>query len=162
MKKHKPFRLLYKLPLLALLFIIISCSTDEEPVTQIQHVEEKEAQTPKQAVDESQEDTTVYTFAEQMPQFKGGEAEMMEFLGENVRYPEEAQEAGVEGIVVASFVVEKDGTLSDIQILKDLGMGTDEEVIRVIEKMSGQWVPGKQAGEPVRFRYTLPVRFTIK
>lgn len=134
---------------------------DEEPVTQIQQVEEKEAQTPKQAVIASQEDTTVYTFAEQMPQFEGGEAEMMKFLGENVRYPEEAQKAGMEGMVVASFAVEKDGTVSDIQIVKDLGMGTDEEVIRVIEKMSGKWVPAKQAGEPVRFRYTLPVRFAI-
>ena len=162
MKKHKPFRIIKMAPLLALFLLTIACSTDEEPVAQIQHVEEKEAQTPKQAVIESQEDTTVYTFAEQMPQFKGGEAEMMEFLGENVKYPEEAQKAGVEGIVVANFVVEKDGTLSDIQIIKDLGMGTDEEVIRVIEKMSRQWVPGKQAGEPVRFRYTLPVRFTIK
>ncbi|WP_161890560.1 TonB family protein [Pontibacter russatus] len=103
-----------------------------------------------------------YTYVEQMPQFKGGEAEMMKFLGMNVRYPKEAQEAGVEGIVVASFVVEKDGTLSDIQIIKDLGMGTSEEVIRVIEKMSGQWLPGRQNGDAVPVRYTLPVRFTIK
>lgn len=103
-----------------------------------------------------------YTFVEQMPQFKGGEEEMMKFLGMNIRYPKEAKEAGTEGIVVASFIVEKDGTLSDIQIIKELGMGTDEEVIRVVETMSGKWLPGKQDGAPVRVQYTLPVRYTIK
>lgn len=103
-----------------------------------------------------------YTYVEQMPQFKGGEAEMLKYLGENIRYPEEAKKAGIEGIVVASMIVEMDGTLSDIHIIKGLGMGTDEEVIRVIKKMSGNWLPGRQVGEPVRVQYTLPVRFTIK
>ncbi|WP_262888741.1 energy transducer TonB [Pontibacter pamirensis] len=80
----------------------------------------------------------------------------------NVRYPEEAQKAKVEGIVVASFIVEVDGSLNDIRIIKGLGMGTDEEIIRVVESMNGKWLPGKQDGKTVPVQYTLPVRFTIK
>jgi TonB family protein len=108
------------------------------------------------------EHTEPYTFVEEMPQFRGGEAEMLKYLGMNVRYPKEAQEAKVEGIVVASFVVETDGTLSNIKIIKTLGQGTDEEVMRVIETMNGNWLPGKQDGVAVPVQYTLPMRFTLK
>ncbi|MFD2247036.1 TonB family protein [Pontibacter ruber] len=102
-----------------------------------------------------------YTFVEQMPAFKGGEGEMMKFLGSNIRYPKEAQENGVEGLVVVSFVVEKDGKLSEVQPVKKLGRGTDEEAMRVVQLMSGQWSPGKQSGETVRVKYVLPIRFAL-
>ncbi|MCJ8164465.1 M56 family metallopeptidase [Pontibacter sp. E15-1] len=103
-----------------------------------------------------------YTYVEQMPQFKGGEGKMLEFLGTAIKYPEAASEAKLEGIVVASFVVQEDGRLTDVQIIKKLGMGTDEEVIRVVELMNGKWEPGRQSGKAVPVRYTLPIRFTSR
>ncbi|ARS36653.1 energy transducer TonB [Pontibacter actiniarum] len=102
-----------------------------------------------------------YTYVEQMPSFPGGETEMLKYLGKNIRYPAAAQRAGVEGLVVLSFVVSKTGEISDIQVVKNLGAGTDEEAMRVVKTMP-KWTPGKQNGRAVPVRYTLPVRFTIK
>ena len=102
-----------------------------------------------------------YTYVEQMPTFPGGDGEMMKYLGKNIRYPAAAQRAGVEGLVVLSFVVSSTGEISDIQVVKQLGAGTDEEAVRVVKSMP-KWTPGKQNGRAVPVRYTLPVRFTIK
>ncbi len=102
-----------------------------------------------------------YTYVEQMPSFPGGETEMLKYLGKNIRYPAAAQRAGIEGIVVLSFVVSKTGEISEIQVIKSLGGGTDEEAMRVVKTMP-KWTPGKQNGRAVPVRYTLPVRYTIK
>ena len=102
-----------------------------------------------------------YTYVEQMPTFPGGETEMLKYLAKNIRYPAAAQRAGVEGLVVLSFVVSKTGEISEIQVVKNLGAGTDEEAMRVVKTMP-KWTPGKQNGRAVPVRYTLPVRFTIK
>ena len=111
---------------------------------------------------EESADEKPYTYVENMPEFKGGETEMMKFLGRNIRYPKDAQEAGTEGLVVLSFVVDKNGGLQDIAIVKSLHESLDKEALRVVEKMSGQWTPGSQNGKIVSVRYTLPVRFSIK
>ncbi|OKL39920.1 hypothetical protein A3841_16235 [Pontibacter flavimaris] len=103
-----------------------------------------------------------YTFVEQMPVFEGGEEEMMKFLGKNIRYPKQAQDSGTEGLVVLSFVVENDGSLHDITVLKSLGDGTDEEATRVVKMMEGKWSPGRQNGKAVPVRYTMPIRFAIR
>ncbi|WP_299702337.1 M56 family metallopeptidase [uncultured Pontibacter sp.] len=103
-----------------------------------------------------------YSYVEQMPSFIGGETEMLKFLGRNIRYPKTAQEAGVEGLVVVSFVVETDGSLHDITVLKKLHDEADAEAVRVVERMNGQWNAGKQNGVAVPVRYTLPIRFAIK
>ncbi|WP_181885171.1 TonB family protein [Pontibacter diazotrophicus] len=102
-----------------------------------------------------------YTYVEKMPVFKGGESEMIKFLGSNIQYPKEAREVGLEGIVVISFVVGTDGSISDIQTLKELGKGTEEEAKRVAKLMDGKWTPGSQAGKLVPVRYTLPIRFAL-
>ncbi|MFD1185545.1 energy transducer TonB [Pontibacter rugosus] len=102
-----------------------------------------------------------YTYVEQMPTFPGGESEMLKYLGKNIRYPAAAQRAGVEGLVVLSFVVGRTGEISEIQVIKNLGAGTDEEAMRVVKSMP-KWTPGKQNGRAVPVRYTLPVRFAIK
>jgi TonB family protein len=102
-----------------------------------------------------------FMYVEQMPQFKGGDSEMMQFLGSNIKYPDAAKSNGVEGLVVASFVVETNGSVSDVKIIKSLGHGTDEETMRVVKLMSGQWTPGTQKGQTVRVRYTLPVKFAL-
>lgn len=86
---------------------------------------------------------------------------MMKFLGSNIQYPAEAKAKGVEGLVVLQFIVETDGSISDVTIVKKLGNGTDEEAARVVKLTSGKWKAGAQNGEPVRVRYTLPVRFAL-
>ncbi|PKV63189.1 M56 family metallopeptidase [Pontibacter ramchanderi] len=113
-------------------------------------------------LNEEPADEKPYTYVENMPEFKGGEAEMMKFMGRNIRYPKDAQEAGTEGLVVLSFVVDKEGQLQDIAIVKSLHESLDKEALRVVEKMNGQWTPGSQNGRTVPVRYTLPVRFSIK
>ena len=102
-----------------------------------------------------------YTYVEQMPQFKGGEAEMLKFLGSNIKYPKDAVDNGLEGMTVLSFVVEPDGTLSEVQTVKKLSPSTDEEAVRVVKLMSGKWTAGRQNGQIVRVRYTLPIRFAL-
>jgi periplasmic protein TonB len=102
-----------------------------------------------------------YNYVEQMPEFPGGDGEMMKYLSKNIRYPAAAQRAGVEGLVVLSFVVSRTGEISEIEVVKSLGSGTDEEAVRVVKTMP-KWSPGKQNGRSVPVRYTLPVRFAIK
>ena len=157
MKKNKLFRSLLRMPLLALLIVPLACSNDDEPNVQTQQTDEFQA-----PIHAGQEDGEVYKFVEQMPAYQGGEAEMYRFLGENIRYPEKAKEAGVEGMVVYSFVVEKDGSVSDIKVVKSLSPETDQEALRVIKMTNKAWEPGLQGGEPVRVEYTLPIRFALK
>lgn len=102
-----------------------------------------------------------YSYVEQMPQFKGGEPEMMKFLGTNIQYPAIAKSNGLEGLAVLSFVVETDGKINEVKTVKSLSKETDEEAMRVVKLMSGQWNPGRQNGEVVRVRYTLPIRFAL-
>ena len=82
-------------------------------------------------------------------------------MQKNLRYPQEAIEAGISGKVYISFVVEKDGSLTDIKVVRPLGSGTDEEAVRVL-KNSPKWKPGIQNGRPVRVAYTMPISFTLQ
>jgi periplasmic protein TonB len=102
-----------------------------------------------------------YEYVEQMPTFPGGELEMQKYIAKNIRYPAAASRAGVEGLVVVSFVVSKTGEISEVKVLKGLGAGTDEEAMRVVKSMP-KWNPGKQNGRAVPVRFTVPVRYTIK
>jgi protein TonB len=112
------------------------------------------------AVDEVVEDK-IFTFVEQQPEFPGGTDAMQRFIRDNLKFPQLAIRNGVDGLVVLSFVVDQNGGISDIQVLKKLGAGTDEEAQRVVKSMP-KWNPGKQNGRPVKVRFTLPVRFSIK
>jgi TonB family protein len=117
---------------------------------------------PQQAaIAQSKDADKAYTYAEQMPSFEGGESAMMKFLGENISYPADAREAGIQGMVVASFVVETDGKVSDVKIMKSLSKSIDAEASRVIKLTSGKWTAGKQNGKAVRVRFTMPVRFSL-
>ncbi|MDB5122674.1 MAG: Gram-negative bacterial tonB protein [Mucilaginibacter sp.] len=108
------------------------------------------------------EDTKVYTIGglEVMPQPKGGESAWAKFLNKNLRYPVPAQEEGVSGKVVLSFIIEKDGQLSNIVVLGPAGHGFDEEALRVL-KLAKAWNPGKQNGQPVRVRFAIPINFQL-
>lgn len=105
-------------------------------------------------------DTSVKQITEVMPEFPGGMKAMMKFISKNIRYPKAARENGVQGRVVASFVVNTDGTLSDIRILKRLGWGCDEEVERVLLIMP-LWKPASIGGKPVPVQFNLPVAFKL-
>ncbi|MFT2008587.1 energy transducer TonB [Pontibacter sp. 13R65] len=100
-------------------------------------------------------------FAEQMPSFTGGEAAMFAYIGKNIKYPQQAIRAQIEGTVYVSFVVSKTGEISDIEVLRGLGAGCDEEAIRVIKSMPS-WSPGKQNGRTVPVRYNIPIKYTLK
>ncbi|UOE48939.1 TonB family protein [Mucilaginibacter sp. SMC90] len=102
----------------------------------------------------------VFTSVEQVPEFKGGINAFGKFLMTNIRYPKEAHDKNIQGRVIATFVVEKDGALSDIKILRGIGYGCDEEALRVL-KLSPEWKPGIQNGKPVRVQYSVPISFTL-
>jgi TonB family protein len=99
--------------------------------------------------------------AEKTPAFPGGEAALFRFLDRNLKYPDVALVNAVEGTIVMEVVVEKDGSLTNIKIIKGLGYGCDEEAIRLIQIMP-KWIPGTQNGSIVRARHNFPIRFTIK
>ncbi|WP_316813437.1 TonB family protein [Pedobacter heparinus] len=115
---------------------------------------------PKQAA--VVEDTKVYDFVsiETQPGFPGGMDKFYAYLKKAVRYPAMAQENNIQGKVFLSFVVEKNGDLTDIKVERKLGGGTDEEAIRVL-KASPRWTPGIQNGKPVRVKYNIPISFTL-
>ena len=105
-------------------------------------------------------DESIFDFAEVQPAYIGGSAAMMKFLSENVRYPQVDIEMGTEGRVICTFVVEKDGSITDIQVVRGVSPGLDKEAMRVIAQMPN-WKPGFQNGKPVRVKFTLPVFFKI-
>ncbi|WP_410220352.1 TonB family protein [Pedobacter sp.] len=105
----------------------------------------------------------VYSFVsmENPPSFPGGIEKFYDFLSQNINYPKEAFENNIQGNVFISFIVEKDGSLADIKIERKLGYGTDEEAIRVL-KLSKKWNPGQINQKPVRTKYNIPIKFTLK
>jgi periplasmic protein TonB len=94
------------------------------------------------------------------PSFPGGEAELMKFLAKNIEYPALAKENNIQGVVALTFVVGKDGSVSDVQIVKDIGGGCGKEAVRVVKSMP-KWSPGESNGTAVKVRFTLPVRFRL-
>ena len=106
-----------------------------------------------------EEDTKVFDVVEQMPSFPGGN--VMAWLSQNLKYPVIAAENGVQGRVVVQFVVEKDGSVSDVHAVKKVDPSLDKEAERVVKSMP-KWIPGKQNGSPVRVKYTLPVTFKLQ
>ena len=98
---------------------------------------------------------------EQMPTFPGGTATLMKFLSENMKYPEQAEKDGIQGRVICTFFVEKDGSISDISVAKSVHPQLDAEAVRVLSLMS-KWTPGKRNGEFTKVKYTLPVVFRLE
>lgn len=102
----------------------------------------------------------VFDVVEQMPEFPGGAAALMSWLSRNIRYPAIAEENGIQGRVVCTFVVERDGSITDIQVARSVDPSLDKEAIRVL-KLMPKWSPGRQNGAPVRVKYTVPVTFRL-
>lgn len=113
------------------------------------------------AVEAAPKEEEIFTVVEQQPEFTGGMAALGQYLQKNLHYPAAAQRANISGRVFVSFVVNTDGSIQDVQVLKGLGFGTDEEAVRVVKSMP-KWRPGKQSGRPVRVKYNLPINFTLE
>ena len=107
------------------------------------------------------EEYKVFEVVEQMPSFPGGDVALMQYLSKNIKYPPVAEEMGIQGRVICTFVVERDGSVSDIRIAKSVDPSLDKEAIRVVSSMP-KWIPGRQNGQMVRVKYTLPVTFRLQ
>ena len=116
---------------------------------------------PVKVVEEEPEEQTIFEVVEQMPDFPGGMAALMQFLGKNIKYPTIAQENGTQGRVIVQFVVNKDGSIVDPRVVKSVDPYLDKEALRVIGTMP-KWKPGMQRGKPVRVKYTVPVMFRLQ
>jgi len=103
----------------------------------------------------------IFSYVEKMPEFPGGEAKMYEFIGKNMKYPNKAKEANVHGKVYVQFVVEEDGKLSNIKVIRGIGSGCDEEAMRVV-KMMPKWIPGEQRGKKIKVKFNLPFNFVLR
>ena len=114
-----------------------------------------------EVVEEEVVEQEIFKIVEEMPAFPGGEAKLMEYVAKNVKYPQIARETGVQGRVYVNFVVEPDGSVSNVSVLRGIGGGCDEEAIRVVKNMP-KWKPGKQRGKAVRVSYMLPVNFKLQ
>ncbi len=100
------------------------------------------------------------TYAEEMPEFPGGTSALMRFMQMNLRYPDMAREMGISGKVYCRFVVDEQGEITDVKVLKGIGHGLDQEAVRVV-KMMPRWIPGKMNKKPVKVQYVLPVKFVL-
>lgn len=111
--------------------------------------------------DEEIVEATPIRVAEIMPAFPGGETKLFEFISKNIKYPQLARETGTQGRVYISFIVEPDGSISHVELLRGIGAGCDEEAMRVVKAMP-KWSPGRQCGKAVRVVYNLPVNFKLQ
>ena len=107
------------------------------------------------------EDNKIFEVVEQKPSFPGGDGALMSWLSQNIKYPSIAAEIGVQGRVIVQFVVEKDGSITDVKIAKSVDPSLDKEAARVIKSMP-HWIAGRQNGSPVRVRFTVPVTFKLQ
>jgi protein TonB len=108
-----------------------------------------------------EEETKIFTVVEQMPSFPGGTGALMQYLSKNIKYPPFAEENNIQGRVICTFVVERDGSVTDIHIAKGVDPSLDKEAIRVVSGMP-KWIPGRQNCQMVRVKYTLPVTFRLQ
>lgn len=131
----------------------LSTKTNEAPVVdnEITIVEK-----PVQVIEPPVQKEEIFMVVEEQPTLDG----LYEFLSSHIKYPEEAKELGIQGKVFVTFVVEKDGSITEVKVLRGIGGGCDEEAVRVVKSMP-KWNPGKQRGTPVRVQFNIPVKFTL-
>lgn len=127
-----------------------------------QHSAQVEAYVAPAVVEEEEESSQqIFTVVETMPEFPGGTGELMKYLSKSIKYPVIAQENGIQGRVTCSFVINKDGSIVDAEVIRGVDPSLDKEALRVINAMP-KWSPGKQRGKPVRVKYTVPVTFRLQ
>ena len=110
---------------------------------------------------EIKDEDLIFKIVEEKPIFPGGQAEMMKYISKNLIYPQIAKEIGIQGRVIVSFVIEKDGSLTNIKVAKDIGGNCGEEAVRIIKSMP-KWTPGKNKGKVVRTQISIPIIFSLR
>lgn len=143
---------------------VLEIVDDEEDIVEVEILDQEIKEDTKVEIvqrDEIIEEEQIFTIVEEMPTFPGGEAELFKYLGKNIKYPQMATDAGISGVVYVTFVVDKDGKIRDVKVLRGIGGGCDEEAVRVVKSMP-TWKPGKQRGKAVTVQYNLPIRFTLR
>ncbi len=159
--KHRMFRLLLVIPAIAIaLTLNLKCTSEnqtpiEEEIVTITKTDQ--ALTKSEAVNEEQ----IFIVCEDMPQFPGGDKALINWIGQNVKYPEIAQKNSIEGRVYIGFVVNKNGSIDRVKLIKGAAPSLDAEALRVVSEMPA-WTPGKQRGKAVSVQYTIPINFALK
>ena len=144
--------LLFAISALVLLVIVVAPAR-----ANAQNKKVKKAQTRK----DTTTDDKVYDVCEQMPIFEGGDAALLKYLRENLKYPDKTKDRGVQGRLIIGFIVEKDGSLTDVKVLRPVDIALDAEVLRVVKGMP-KWIPGRHNGQRVRVRYLLPIHICLQ
>lgn len=134
---------------------------EEDDIQSTEVTQDTKIDIPVIEPEEGPSEPEIFTVVEEMPTFPGGDQALLEYMAKNTKYPPLARENGLQGIVVVTFVVDEKGNISNVQVLRGIGGGCDEEAIRVVKSMPA-WKPGKQRGMPVRVQYNLPFRFTLR
>ena len=119
-----------------------------------QHFDEGE-----EVIEQSESDK-VFEVVDEMPSFPGGQSALFDFMAKNIKYPEVAEDNGIQGRVLVTFIVKKDGSLSDVRVAKSVDPSLDKEAVRVVKSMP-KWIPGIEKGQYVNVKFTLPVTFRL-
>lgn len=147
---------------------------EEEPMPTIEEIKENETgaedivgtgevvfdEPVEEVVKETSDEDVIFTVVEQQAEFPGGFEAMAKFLAKNVKYPAQARRMGVEGSVFVSFIIDREGNISDPQVIKGISAECDKEAVRVV-KLMPPWKPGKQNGKAVKCRFVLPIKFKL-
>ncbi len=144
--------LLFAISALVLLVIVVAPAR-----ANAQNKKVKKAQTRK----DTTTDDKVYDVCEQMPTYEGGDAALLKYLGENWKLPDEYKERGIQGRMVVGFIVEKDGSRTNVKVVRAVDIAIDAEVLRVVKGMP-KWIPGRHNGQRVRVRYLLPIHICLQ
>lgn len=150
------------IPVIALLLLVGNSqnSVAKSIINEIPLIANENTATVPTDVDQSPEDDVVFDIVEEMPKYPEGTKASMDFIANNIKYPESAKAAGIQGRVIVTYIVEKDGSLSNFKVVRSIDKALDEEAVRVLSTMP-KWIPGKQRGKVVRTRYTMPVSFKL-
>ncbi|MBU1014276.1 MAG: M56 family metallopeptidase [Bacteroidetes bacterium] len=164
-KKFARLKMLLVIPMTALLILCFTFNFNKNLIGQsstetTELIKTESVVDLPQDVKKEQQQENIFTVVEVDAEYVGGEKARVAFLSKNIKYPEEARKNGIQGRVHVTFVVEKDGSITNVRIAKGIGYGCDEEAVRVI-KLMPNWIPGKQRGEPVRVQFNLPIVFTL-
>ena len=131
------------------------------PDGEVKEVKNQEGETVGAGIQTRVDENGIHMVCEEMPEFTGGMRECMNFLSKNIKYPTTAQENGIQGRVIVQFVVNTDGSIVEPKVVRGVDPELDAEALRVISIMP-KWKPGKQKGEAVRVKYTIPVMFRLQ
>ncbi|PKP53960.1 MAG: hypothetical protein CVT92_02005 [Bacteroidetes bacterium HGW-Bacteroidetes-1] len=177
-KRQKParnwFKLLILLPFVWVAILVQSCNFDKketqtEPrpedimstkVDSTGKIKSEMVNPEKEFADAEPIEGDIFTVVQDMPEYPGGPGKMMEFIAKNIIYPPAAREKGIQGRVFINFIVETDGSVSNVKVLRGIGGGCDEEAVRVVSMMSN-WKPGQQRGQNVRVSFNIPIKFLL-